>query len=236
MGKISKIQVKHGGRSLIIELESPFLNSNDIIVINDFLKSVNRTHNISEPTVGIITALPHESAAIRAILGDPPRIDVPGSGAGRIYWMAEIPSPRGGLHRVVIAQGGMGTNVASIRASLLLSHFPSVRSIIMCGIAGGIPNPTKPDDHVRLGDIVVSNLKGVVQYDFIKRTVKRKKTDVPEEVRAAPHRPSAELLEAVETLVANEHLGEHPWDRWLEESLGRLGWGAARSRDRCPSR
>ena len=59
----------------------------------------------------------------------------------------------------------------------------------MCGIAGGIPHPAKLDDHVRLGDIVVSGIKGVVQYDFIKRTVKKKRTDVPEEVRAAPDRP-----------------------------------------------
>ena len=176
------------------------------------------------PTVGIITALPHESAAVRAVLGDPPRIDVPGSGAGRIYWMAGVPSPRGGIHRIVIAQAGMGTNVASIRASLLLAHFPSVQAIIMCGIAGGIPHPAKLDDHVRLGDIVVSGIKGVVQYDFIKRTVKKKRTDVPEEVRAAPHRPSAELLEAVQDLVADEHFGKRPWERWLAEGLDRLGW------------
>jgi nucleoside phosphorylase len=178
----------------------------------------------SPPTIGIITALPHESAAIRAALGDPPRIDVLGAGAGRIYWIAEVPSQRGGIHRVVIAQAGVGTNVAAVRANSLLSHFSRVRSIIMCGIAGGIPNPMKPDDHVRLGDIVVSNLKGVVQYDFVKRTIKKKKTQVPEEVRAAPHRPSAELLEAVETLAADEHLGERPWDLRLDQGLGRMRW------------
>ena len=174
--------------------------------------------------MGIITALPHESAAVRAVLGDPPRIDVPGSGAGRIYWMAEVPSPRGDLHRVVVAQAGMGTNVASVRASLLLSHFPTVRSIIMCGIAGGIPKPAKPDDHVRLGDVVVSDIKGVVQYDFVKRTVGRKKTEIIEEVRAAPHRPSAELVEAVQALAADEHFGQRPWERWLTEGLDRLHW------------
>jgi hypothetical protein len=27
-------------------------------------------------------------------------------------------------------------------------------------------NPNKPPEHVRLGDIVVSNREGVVQYDF----------------------------------------------------------------------
>ena len=178
----------------------------------------------SPPSIGIITALPHEAAAIRAVLGDPPRIDVPGAGAGRIYWMADVPSSRGGLRRVVVAQSGIGTNVAAARASLLLSHFPSVDSIIMCGIAGGIPHPDKPDDHVRLGDIVVSSVNGVVQYDFVRRTVRKKKSQVWEEVRSASHRPSAELLDAVHALTADEHFGRRPWDRWLDVGLGRLEW------------
>jgi nucleoside phosphorylase len=176
------------------------------------------------PTVGIITALSHESAAVRAVLGDPPRIDVPGSGAGRIYWVAKVPSPRGDVHRIVVAQAGTGTNVAAVRASLLLTHFPTVRSIIMCGIAGGIPKPAKPDDHVRLGDVVVSDIKGVVQYDLVKRTVGRKKTEIIEEIRAAPHRPSAELAEAVQALAADEHFGQRPWEHWLIEGLDRMHW------------
>jgi nucleoside phosphorylase/tetratricopeptide (TPR) repeat protein len=176
------------------------------------------------PTVGIITALPDETAAVRAVLGDPPRIDVPGSGAGRAYWMAKVASPLGGIHHVVIAQADMGNNIAAVRASLLLSHFPTVESIIMCGIAGGIPSPGRPADHVRLGDVVVSNQKGVVQYDFVKRTVKRKRTDVPEEVRASPHRPSAVLLEAVRILESNKPFGQYPWEGPLQEGLARLKW------------
>ena len=133
--------------------------------------------------------------------------------------MAGVPSPRGGVHSVVIAQAGMGNNVSSIRANTLLSHFPTVRSIIMCGIAGGIPHPDKPGDHVRLGDVVVSNEKGVVQYDFVKRHF-----DGADEVRAAPRPPSGELLEAVQTLVSDEHFGERPWERWLAEGLPLLKW------------
>jgi len=126
------------------------------------------------PKVGIITALVHESAAVQAVFGESKRLDVPGSGAGRVYWLIEVRSPRG-VRQVVVAQAGMGNNAAGTRATLLLSHFPSVDSIIMCGIAGGIPHPDRVEDHVRLGDIVVSNAKGVVQYDFVKRTVKRKR-------------------------------------------------------------
>lgn len=175
------------------------------------------------PTIGIITALPHETAAVQAVLGEPARLDVSGEGAGRVYWTAEVPSPRGGVHRVVIAQADMGNNLAAVRASLLLSHFPKV-DVIMCGIAGGIPHPTKVAEHVRLGDIVVSSLKGVVQYDFVKRTIQRKRADVPEEVRASPHRPSAVLLEAVNILQTETHLGKHPWEALIRDGSERLGW------------
>jgi nucleoside phosphorylase len=181
-------------------------------------------NNTQVPRVGIITALPHETAAVRAVLGEPPRIDVPGSGAGRAYWMAEVPSALGGIHRVVIAQADMGTNIAAVRATLLLAHFPTVQSIIMCGIAGGIPNPAKAAEHVRLGDVVVSNQKGVVQYDFVKRTVRKKRTDVVEEVRASSHRPSPELYEAVRILESNVPFGQRPWEERLRDGLGRLGW------------
>lgn len=171
-----------------------------------------------QPTIGIITALPLETAAVRAVFGDPPRIDLPGLGAGRAYWLVEIASPLGGVHRVAIAQADMGNNHAAVRASLLLTHFPNI-PIIMCGIAGGMPNPTSPSEHVRLGDVVISNQKGVVQYDFVKRRAKRW-----EEIRASPHRPSARLLEAVRILESDRHLHRYPWEKALQDALARLRW------------
>ncbi|HMB05857.1 MAG TPA: tetratricopeptide repeat protein, partial [Isosphaeraceae bacterium] len=171
------------------------------------------------PTVGIITALPTESAAVRAVLGEPPRIDVPGSGAGRAYWMAEVTSPQGGVHRVVIAQADMGTNSAAIRAGQLLTHFPDVGSIIMCGIAGGLPNPDRAESHVRLGDIVVSNWKGVVQYDMTTRTGRkgRKKADALGVVAESPRPPSASLLQAVRLLEADIPFDRFPWEERIRE-------------------
>jgi nucleoside phosphorylase len=198
--------------------------SRDLVMMSNFRKFVDDHVSSPEPKVGIVTALPHESAAIRIVLGDPPRIDVQGSGAGRAYWMGEIASLRGGVHRVVIAQADMGNNIAAIRAGLLLEHFPKVEWIIMCGIAGGIPHTTKPEDHVRLGDVVVSNQKGVVQYDFVKRGTGRKRTEVLEEIRASPRPPGAALLEAVRILESDQHLGRHPWEEILQEGLARLLW------------
>lgn len=176
------------------------------------------------PTIGIITALPHETAAVLTVLGDPPRVHFPGTGAGRTYWRAEVKSANDGQHQVIVAQADMGNNSAAIRASLLLSHFPSVESIIMCGIAGGIPSPGKPEEHVRLGDILVSNQKGVVQYDFVKRTVRKQRVHVVEEVRAAPRPPSATLLDAVRILEADKHLERFPWENHLRDGLTKRKW------------
>ena len=139
------------------------------VVLGSSIPRISRKVPFS-PTVSVITALPRESAAIRAALGPTSRYSVPGKGAGRQYWKAEVSSSQGGTHLVIIAQAAMGTNNAAVRAAQLLSHF-DVESIIMCGIAGGIPHPTRPAEHVRLGDIVVSDVKGVVQYDFVKKTL-----------------------------------------------------------------
>ena len=169
-------------------------------------------------TIGIITALPLETAAVRSILGKTERITLPGSGAGRTYWTAELPSPVSGVHRVVVAESGMGNNSAAVRATQLLTNFPAVTSIVMCGIAGGVPRPDKVEDHVRLGDIVVSDMKGVVQYDFVKATSQFV------ENRASPHRPSAELVEACRVLESDRHLGKRPWEKRIIRGLRRLKW------------
>jgi nucleoside phosphorylase len=138
--------------------------------------------------------------------------------------VATVTAANQAKHSVVIAQADMGNNVAAVRATLLLGHFPSVKSIVMCGIAGGIPRHDSAPDHVRLGDVVVSDQKGVIQYDFVKRTVKGKRAEVIEEVRAAPRPPSAELLEAVRHLEVGIHFKRFPWMAHLAAGLDHLGW------------
>src|SRR5262249_9805613 len=122
------------------------------------------------PTIAILTALPKELAAVKCAVDDLQPIAIPGAGAGRRYEVGTVPAASGGPHAVAPALADMGTNIASARAALLLEHFPSVRSILMVGIAGGVPSPAKADEHVRLGDVVVSNQAGIVQYDFVKET------------------------------------------------------------------
>lgn len=173
-----------------------------------------RRMKMSLPTIGIIVALPEEFDAMRALISNENRYRAPGPGGGREYLLGDILSVRKGIHQVVIAQTmDMGNTSAASRASKMLMDFDELDAIIMCGIAGGVPNPADPQEHVRLGDIVVSNRKGVVQYDFGKQ-----KGRVFEE-RHAPRPPSARLLEAVQMLEQDKLTGQRPWDAHLRNGL-----------------
>lgn len=167
----------------------------------------------AKPKIGIITALPKEYAAVKQLLKNSEEIQIPGAGAGRRYIQGEIPARSGGKHSVILCLADMGNNQASSRATLLLEHFPDLDSIIMVGIAGGIPNPGKTEEHVRLGDIVISDRKGVIQYDFIKETLEENKDRHP------PRPPSAVLLEGVRLQEAEELEGKQPWLEFIASAL-----------------
>lgn len=162
---------------------------------------------------------------MRALLESPKDFHVPGDGAGRLYFSGQISARNGGKHDVVLCFSGVGNNSAALRAALLLEHFPSIDSIIMVGIAGGVPNPAKVDEHVRLGDIVVSDQGGVVQYDFVKEaaTTVGGETTVNFTERNPPRAPSAVLLEAVTLLEIEEYAGNRPWVGHIDSLLKRFG-------------
>ncbi|MEW5801751.1 MAG: 5'-methylthioadenosine/S-adenosylhomocysteine nucleosidase, partial [bacterium] len=177
-----------------------------------------------KPTIGIITALPKEYAAVEVafeeIIQNRKPYTVPGLGAGRRYLLGEVPAAQGsGRHSsskhsiVFLSLVGMGTNIAAVQSTILFEHFPNVKAVIMVGIAGGIPNPEKADDHVRLGDIVISDRGGVIQYDFIKEEHDKIK------VRNPPLPPSARLLEAVRFLEKEEVRGNRPWVNHIEHIM-----------------
>ncbi len=95
----------------------------------------------------------------------------------------------------------MGNNVATGAVTQITRSFPSVDFIFMVGIAGGIPYPQDARDHVRLGDVVVSNEQGVLQYDQIKKT--------PDsiEIRDNSTKPGAALIAAAKALESDFDLG-----------------------------
>jgi nucleoside phosphorylase len=168
-------------------------------------------------TIAIITALPKEFAAVKALIENLDEYFIPGKGAGRRYWVGEVSASHGGKHQVVLCLlPDMGNNSAAIRATLVLEHFPQIQSIIMTGIAGGVPHPDKPDEHVRLGDVVVSDRNGVVQYDLDKETI----SEIIH--RHPPRPPSAVLLEGVRYLEASRIGGKYPWQPFIQQVMNRL--------------
>src|SRR5436305_1880406 len=76
--------------------------------------------------IGVVTALEKEYAAVKAMLNRPVTYPVPGKGAGRRYCLGQVPSNHGGRHVVALCLTPVGNNAASVRATLLLEHFPAV--------------------------------------------------------------------------------------------------------------
>jgi nucleoside phosphorylase/tetratricopeptide (TPR) repeat protein len=139
--------------------------------------------------------------------------------SGRKYALAEIASASGDRHVVAVALlPEMGNSAAAIRATHLLDDCPNVLHLLMVGIAGAVPHPEKAEQHVRLGDIVVSDRGGVIQYDLVKET-----GDGVIQHRNAPRPPSSELLEAVNWLRSDEDLGNRPWELFIDRGVDRLG-------------
>lgn len=192
------------GRQTIMTAED--LMTNSLLQISDETPHSTRTESTNglRPTVGIITALPKELAAMRVLLSNPRRATIDRAGGMKECYLGTVPARDGKSHCVALALSGMGNNQAAARATNLLRDFPTIVHIIMVGIAGGVPDVGHPENHVRLGDIVVSGERGVEQYDLIKQTA----DSVVH--RSPPRPPSASVLEAVRFLEAESITGPLP--------------------------
>lgn len=166
-----------------------------------------------EPTFGIITALPKEMAAMRVMLDDVKPVDKINRKRPQRYYVGHIPASSGGQHTIALAlMLDMGTNSAAGLATRLLNDFPTIQDVLMVGIAGGVPNPMNGDEHVRLGDVVISDRNGIVQYDYVKQEIKERKERHP------PRPPRASLLNAVNLLEVDALMGDKPWLVHLERA------------------
>jgi formylglycine-generating enzyme required for sulfatase activity/nucleoside phosphorylase len=164
---------------------------------------------------GVIVALPLECAAVLHMLDAYERLP-PAAADPNIYFLGTLAlsRARNRFYRIVVAQcPKMGNNGAAMVAKDLIRSF-GVRHVFMTGIAAGVPCPHNPERHVRLGDVVVSYGRGVIQYDFAKRHA-----DGTIEYRGALPPPSRVLTGAVDVLEVYRLNGQRPWERYL----GRAG-------------
>jgi nucleoside phosphorylase len=159
------------------------------------------------PALGILAALPEEFAALRSFIDAPRRASVEGDRAD--YVLGTMPSADSGRAHVVALTllGEPGNDAAASAGTNLLRSYPSVRCLLMAGIAAGIPDPGRPERHVRLGDIVVA--RGIAEYDSV-----RDLDDGPEFRRTFPP-PSPLLQRRARMLQAGELTGDRPWEGLL---------------------
>jgi nucleoside phosphorylase len=163
-----------------------------------------------QPLVLIVCALAKEAAAVQATCD---RVDKSVSGPkgdNAIYSIGYYCSGKGLVPRkVLIARSGMGnTNAAALTMNALRS-FNRIKHVLMVGIAGGCPNHADPEEHVRLGDIVVADQRGIVEYDSVKLTEEKVV------YRAHPQRPSFAMMQAATNLDEGIELDQRPWEQWI---------------------
>ncbi|MER2536064.1 MAG: hypothetical protein ABTQ31_12960 [Rhizobiaceae bacterium] len=183
-----------------------------------------RFKGAGQPIVLIVATKDCEAAAVRAVC------DRYGAPVGppndpNIYRVGTFLNGAENTPRnVLMVTSGMGNQAAGAVTVQALNSFPGIKHILLAGIAGGCPNPAKPVEHVRLGDIVVADHRGIVQYDNVKTTA----TAV--QYRSYPQKPAARMLQAAADLDAEAELGRRPWEAWIAHGLINYE-GAARPPD-----
>lgn len=172
---------------------------------------------VKSPIILILTALPEELAALNAVCDERKPLPAP-TGDRNIYQQGLFRSADGIERRVAIASlSMMGKASAATAVTNALRSFNDVGMVVMCGIAGGCPNPDDPETHVRLGDIVVST--GIFEHDHVKQledSVEHRSHPQP-----AGHRP----LQALRQLQADLAMSQRPWEGHLARGETRLAGG-----------
>ena len=212
---------KYFGSQYSIYKGGPHISS-----FNNYTILSNMKHKKPKVTIGVVTALPKEFAAVRLIL-DQEMIpqDIP-SADSNDYCFGYINCLDGTQAKVVIAlMKGVANNNAAITATNLLRSFEEIDDVIICGIAGAVPNPKKSEDHVRLGDIVISDMNGVLQYDNIKDTgthINIRDTGTHINIRDTSSKPSAKLIGITNKIKAEYEINNIPWLAHLNKYEGGL--------------
>jgi len=198
-------------------LEDGPLSSNDQVLVSaasDNADGDTSAESIRDRvTIGVVTALPKEYAAVLTMLDEP--VDYEGlRRRGRHFKIGTFPALNNDKHFAAVVRCGVGNNRAASRAAILADEFPNLTAVIMIGIAGAVPHPSRPSEHVRLGDVVVSGDSGIIQYDLGTQTTDGWIS------RHKPSPPGPLLLDAVYRLQAAAYSEDLDWEELLQRSKG----------------
>lgn len=187
----------------------PLISPNEFDDKIPLTNAISRLVSLDSCKFGIVTALPKEFAAMRVLLEDAREslfVNDPND-----YVVGTIPARDGtGLHTVVLTLlKSSRNNSAASAVTHLVRSVPSVTEILMVGIAGGIPNPQKVNDHVRLGDVVITDKEGILQYDNLTIGVDSVV------IRSCATNPSPLLVGKANLLTADSYEGKRPWLKYI---------------------
>lgn len=162
--------------------------------------------------IAIITAITVETLAVEQVLDNVVPVDFPGD--HHPYRIGTVPSRVASApHVVAVAQQTSdGTRDAAWLCGHLPGTFQQLRSIVMCGIAGGVPSAESTRD-VALGDIVVAT--ELVDYRH------ERQVDGSSVLRRAVQPPGSVWMNADHEVEAAEMRGAPPWLPTLETAARR---------------
>ncbi len=163
------------------------------------------------PNIGIITTTVTELAVAQAVF------DFAGPYSthnGTQYWSSVIDDPTGNYHVLALVKCiGMGSIASVTACAHLLEAFPSITDVMLIGIAGGIPNPDKVARHIRLGDIVASDFRGIYDETL---TISQNQDSTKSQPQPIQVPASYNLSQAVQTLQSGMEDSQYPWEQLMD--------------------
>ncbi|BFZ15111.1 hypothetical protein BsWGS_18149 [Bradybaena similaris] len=177
-----------------------------------------------QPTIGIITTLYHEKLAVDAMMDEKRTyVKFKTEGECQVYTIGKI-----GKHTVVSTKltkmGDIEGDMIAAENSVtrLLGTFNKIQHVLLVGVGGAVPHYTDYNQHVRLGDVVVSTPvddSGVI-YVYCSK-VERIKNATGYSYATRIWAPREKVLQnAVNRLkrqVESSYSTERPWDKFIEE-------------------
>jgi nucleoside phosphorylase len=150
---------EHPGRHVALLWDDPdrLVNRPELVFDGPILdETVDPEVGVDDQSIAIMTSQPVETAAVSGILESTQRISFRDDPNG--YLLGHLPSSVPGRRHSVVLAASSREDISAPLTSLakLLRSFPGIRTVILCGIAGG-----RRGSGVQLGDVVVAT-NGVV--------------------------------------------------------------------------